>query len=144
MKNAHEPELIERALGIGLAVARAAIGAAIWLAPERALPALGFDRAPRQGEALSLARIAATRDIVLGVWQAGSLGDRMRLQRATLAVTVSDAGDALAFAMLARRGGQPGLAAKGLSAAIPATLVGAWLAARLNRKRVIHAGSRNA
>jgi hypothetical protein len=135
MSQNRELEAAEGAVAAGLITGRAAIGAAIWLAPERALPALGFNRAARRGEALTLARIAATRDLVLGLWQAASLGDRAGLRRATLAVTASDAGDAVAFAMLARRGGHPGLAAKGLAGAVPATLAGAWLAARLRRDR---------
>ncbi|HSJ17304.1 MAG TPA: hypothetical protein VK920_04370 [Solirubrobacterales bacterium] len=126
-----EPGAVERALAVSLAAGRAAIGAGIWLAPRRALPALGFDRAAEDDEALTLARIAATRDLVLGVWQASVLGDRERLRRATLAVAAADAGDALAFAIAARRGGRPGLAAKGLAGALPATFAGAWLAARL-------------
>lgn len=121
---------VERALAVSLAAGRAAIGAAIWLAPRRALPALGFERAADDDDALTLARIAATRDLVLGTWQASALGDRARLRRATLAVAACDAGDALAFAVAARRGSTT-LAVKGLAGAVPATLAGAWLAARL-------------
>jgi hypothetical protein len=124
-------EAAEREVAAGLIIGRAVIGAAIWLVPERALGALGFNRAARRGEALVLARIAATRDLVLGFWQAASLRDRARLRAATVAVTASDAGDAVAFAALARRGGHPGLAVKGLAGAVPATLAGAWLLARL-------------
>jgi hypothetical protein len=134
MSHKHALEAAEWAVAAGLIIGRAVVGAAIWLAPERALPALGFNRAARRGEALTLARIAATRDLVLGLWQAASLRDRAGLRTSTLAVTASDAGDAVAFAALARRGGHPGLAAKGLAAAVPATLAGGWLAARLRTK----------
>jgi len=122
---------VERALAVALAAGRVAIGAGIWLAPRRALPALGFEHVADDDDALTLARIAATRDLVLGAWQASALDDRTRLRRATLAVAGCDAGDALAFAVVARRGSRPGLAAKGLAGALPATLAGAWLAARL-------------
>jgi hypothetical protein len=135
MNHGREPGFAVRVLAAALATGRAAIGAAIWIAPERALGALGFHRAGRHGEGLTLARIAATRDLVLGVWQATALRDRARLRRATVAVTASDAGDALAFAMLARQGEHSGLAATGLATALSATLVGAWVAARLRRDR---------
>lgn len=124
-------EAAEGAVAAGLIIGRAVIGAAIWLAPERALPALGFNRAARRGEALTLARIAATRDLVLGLWQAASLRDRAGRDSQGRRTQASDAGDAVAFAALARRGGHPGLAVKGLAGAVPATLAGAWLAARL-------------
>lgn len=129
--SAGELDTLDTGLGAFLAAGRVAIGAAIWLAPRQALPVLGFGRAADDGEALTLARIAATRDVVLGAWQASSLGDRARLRRATLAVAACDAGDALAFAIAAQRGGRPALAAKGLAGAVPATIAGAWLAARL-------------
>jgi hypothetical protein len=70
---------------------------------------------------------------VLGAWQARALGDRARLRRATLAVAACDAGDALAFAIAARRGSRTTLAAKGLAGSVPATLAGVWLIARLQR-----------
>jgi hypothetical protein len=38
-------EAAEGAVAAGLIIGRAVIGAASWLAPERALPALGFNRA---------------------------------------------------------------------------------------------------
>lgn len=125
----------EPALAAGLAAGRIAIGVAIWVAPQRALSALGFDRAADRPDALTLARIAATRDLVLGVWQGASLRDRGSLRRATGAGAASDAGDAVAFALLASRGGEAGSAAKGLGAAVLATLAGAWLAARLGAGR---------
>jgi hypothetical protein len=131
MTPAREPDAVDRGLGVFLAAGRMAIGAAIWLAPRQALPALGFERAADDDEALTLARIAATRDVVLGAWQASALGNRARLRRATLAVAACDAADALAFAIAARHGARPALAAKGLAGAVPATLAGAWLAARL-------------
>jgi hypothetical protein len=128
--SAGELDTLDTGLGAFLAAGRVAIGAAIWLAPRQALPVLGFGRAADDGEALTLARIAATRDLVLGTWQASALGDRARLRRATLAVAACDAGDALAFAVAARRGSTT-LAVKGLAGAVTATLAGAWLAARL-------------
>lgn len=120
----------ERALAIGLAAGRLAIGAGLWLAPGTTARALGFERLDVAG--LALARIAASRDLVLGAWQLSSLGGRERLRRATIGVAVADAGDALTFA-LALRGDGRGAGARGLPAAAAATAAGAWLAARLAR-----------
>ncbi len=119
-------------LAIVLAAGRLAIGAGLWVAPGPSSRALGFAELDSRG--LALARIAATRDLVLGAWILGALGDRARLRRATGAVALTDAGDALTFALAARSGGNAGTAARrGLAGAVPAALAGAWLAARLRR-----------
>lgn len=112
-----------------LASGRLAIGTGIWLAPATSLKLLGFG--PPDATALTLARMAGARDLILGAWQASALDDRRRLYRATLGVAAADAADAIAFAVLARRGGTGRAAALGLSAAAPATALGAWLAASL-------------
>jgi hypothetical protein len=110
----------------GLAAARLGIGAGLWLAPAQALGALGFDRIEASG--LALARIAATRDLVLGAWQlAGSAGARER-RRASLACAVSDGGDAVAFCLALGDTSTRRARRRGLAAAIPAALVGLWLA----------------
>jgi hypothetical protein len=121
----------ERLLAIGLAGGRIAIGAGLWLAPAAAGRALGF--AELDSRALALGRVAATRDLILGAWQLGSLGDRDELRRATGAVAAADAGDALAFALALRAGGEVAEAGRrGLPAALVATAAGAWLAWRLS------------
>ena len=70
-------------LAIGLAAGRIAIGAGLWA--RTATAARGRSASPRSiGPALALARIAGTRDLVLGVWQlarargprAAAAGDR--------------------------------------------------------------------
>ena len=84
------------------------------------------------GEALALARLAATRDLLLGAWLATELKDGGKPLAPAVALTACDAGDALTFALLAGRGGddvKPGL--QGLAAAGPATALGAWLVSRL-------------
>ena len=91
------PEPTERLAAIALAGGRIAIGAGLWVAPRPTLRALGF--AEPDAQALTVARIAGTRDLVLGAWQTTTLGDRERLARATAAVAACDAGDALAFAL---------------------------------------------
>jgi hypothetical protein len=112
---------------VGLAAGRLAIGGALWLAPAACARALGFGVLDRRE--LALARIAATRDLLLGVWQLRGLGDPVELRRASTAVAVADAGDALAFALVLADGERTaGL--RGLAAAVPASLAGAWVARR--------------
>jgi hypothetical protein len=122
-----------RPLAIGLAAGRLAIGAGLWLAPRRCARALGFEALDSTG--LALARIAATRDLVLGAWQLRALDDRERLRTATLGVGLADTGDALAFtlALADRRTRRAGV--RGLAGALPAALAGLWLAARLGPDR---------
>ena len=115
-------------VAVGLAAGRLAIGTALWLTPDACARALGFGRLDRR--ALTLARIAATRDVVLGTWQLRSLGESAELRRASAAVAVADAGDALAFALLLRAGDERRAAARGVAAALPAALAGAWLVQR--------------
>jgi hypothetical protein len=123
------PDTLERCAAIGLAAGRLAIGAGLWAAPNRSARALGFEGL--DGPGLALARVAATRDLVLGAWQLSALDNRMQLRRASLGVAIADAGDALTFGLAlggrdTRRAGT-----RGLPAATAATVAGIWLAARL-------------
>jgi hypothetical protein len=116
-------------VALALAGGRMAIGVAFWVAPELIRRTLGFDELDDEG--LAIARIAGTRDLILGVWQASAAGEREELRKATIAAAACDAGDTLAFAALASRGRMgPGL--RGLAAALPATVAGAVLALRLS------------
>jgi hypothetical protein len=120
----------ERVVGGLLAAGRIAIGVGIWTAP--ALAAKGLGMKPWDGEALAVARLAATRDLLLGAWLATELRDGGRPLGPAVALTACDAGDALAFALLAARGGgSAGAGARGLATAGPATAAGAWLVSRL-------------
>jgi len=110
-----------------LAAGRIAIGAGIWLAPRPALRALGFGE-PGPA-AVTLARIAGTRDLVIGARQAAARG-RGEAHAATLAAALSDAGDTVAFA-LAVAAGDRLAGVRGIAAALPATIAGLWLARRL-------------
>jgi hypothetical protein len=92
------------------------------------LEALGFDRVDATG--LALARIAATRDLVLGAWQLAASADGRERGRASLACAVSDGGDALAFWLAIKEGPAQEAGRRGLAAALPATLVGLWLTGR--------------
>lgn len=124
-------EPLVRTTAIALATGRLAIGAGIWLAPGLAAKALGFDSI--DAKALALGRIAASRDLVLGAWQLSSLDDSESLRRASLAVALVDAGDALAFALAAAGGEARRAGFRGLAGAVPATIAGAWLVSRLAR-----------
>jgi hypothetical protein len=117
----------ERALAVGLAAGRVAIGAGLWLAPERTAKALGFDSL--DSRALMLGRIAGTRDLVLGAWQLSSLGDPAALRRVSAAAAIADAGDTVTFA-LGLAGDERRAGLRGFAVALPAAAAGAWLATR--------------
>ena len=122
----------ERLIGAALAAGRIAIGAGIWAAPALAAKALGMKE--YEGEALAVARLAGTRDLILGTWLAAELRNGGSPLAPTAALVACDAGDALAFGLLAADGGDSlGAGARGLAAAGPATAVGLWLAHRLYR-----------
>jgi hypothetical protein len=118
----------ERLVGAFLAAGRIAIGAGIWAAPSIAAKALGME--PWRGQALAVARLAATRDMILGAWLARELRGGGSPLTPAAALTACDAGDALTFALLLP--GQPGPGARGLAAAGPATALGAWLVRRIS------------
>ena len=112
-------------LGAGLALGRIAIGAGLWIAPQPTARALGFDRVDTR--ALMLGRIAATRDLVLGIWQLASIDDPAALRRVSAAAAVADAGDTLTFALAAAGGDEREAGMRGVAVALPATLAGLWL-----------------
>ena len=120
----------ERLVGLALAAGRIAIGAGIWAAPSLAAKGLGMK--PWDGEALAVARLAATRDLILGAWLTAELRDGGKPLAPAAALTACDAGDALAFGLLAAHE-EDGLGAglRGLATAGPATAVGAWFVNRL-------------
>jgi hypothetical protein len=118
----------ERLVGGLLAAGRIAIGVGIWTVP--ALAAKGLGMKGWSGEALAVARLAATRDILLGAWLAAELRDGGKPLAPAAALTACDAGDALTFALLATEG-DSAAGLRGLASAGPATVVGAWLTNRL-------------
>jgi hypothetical protein len=115
-------------IGAGLALGRIAIGVGLWVAPEQTARALGVDRI--DARSLMLGRLAATRDLVLGVWQLASLDDPAALRRVSTAAAVVDAGDTLTFALAAAGGEERQAGLRGVAVALPATLTGAWLASQ--------------
>ncbi len=122
-------ESIDRMLAIGLAAGRIAIGAGLWVAPQRSAKALGFASLDQPG--LALARIAGSRDLVLGVAQLGSLADRAPLRRATVCAAAADAADVATFALALGAPETRTAGLRGLPVAALAVVAGAWLASRL-------------
>jgi hypothetical protein len=117
-----------RAWSLASGIGRVAIGVGMLAAPRPALRALGFAEVSAATTAVS--RIAGIRDLVLGVVTLAALDDRERLRAATLANAAADAGDTVAFG-LAFGAGERGAGARGLAAALPATVAGLWTVWRL-------------
>lgn len=120
-----------RAPAVLSALGRIAIGAGLALGPRQALGALGFARA--RPDLVAVARLAGGRDIILGAVTLAALGDAERLRAASLANAAVDAGDVATFAAALASGERSVRAAgrRGIAAAVPATLGGLWVAARL-------------
>lgn len=112
-------------IAYGLAAGRMAIGLGLWAAPRLSMKVLGFGEPGP--ETVAIARVAGTRDLILGAWQLRSIGNPPELARASTAVAACDAGDTVAFALLAAAGNRrAGL--RGVAAAAPATVAGLMLA----------------
>jgi hypothetical protein len=118
-----------RVWSVASGLGRIAFGIGMLAAPERALRALGFKEVSPATTAVS--RIAGIRDLVLGVVTLASLEDRDRLRAATLANAVADAGDTLAFGVVLDSE-EHAAGTRGLMAALPAAIAGAWTAWRLS------------
>jgi hypothetical protein len=118
-----------RTWSLASGIGRVAIGVAMLAAPEPALRLLGFVEVSPATAAVG--RIAGIRDLVLGAVTLAGLEDRARLRAATLANATADAGDTVAFA-LALGDGERTAGARGLAAALPATVAGLWTAWRLS------------
>jgi hypothetical protein len=123
------PDPLARQAILAIAAGRIAIGVGAALATRPALRALGFPGQDPTGR--TMARVAGSRDIALGLLAVAARDDRVRLRAVSLAATGVDATDAVTFALAAgdpelRRGGVGG----GLSGAAAAVL-GAWAWRRL-------------
>jgi hypothetical protein len=121
-----DPDVRGWSLASGLG--RVTFGVAMLAAPEWALRAMGFrELSPA---VVAVTRLAGGRDLVLGLVTLAGLQDRERLRSATLANTVADAGDTLAFGV-ALGTQERAAGSRGLAAALPATIAGLWTAWRL-------------
>jgi hypothetical protein len=121
------PDVRTWSLASGLG--RVAFGVAMLAAHEWALRVLGFRDVGTATVAVT--RLAGTRDFVLGAVTLAGLADRDRLRAATVANTLADAGDTLAFG-LALGTEERAAGSRGLLAALPAAITGAWTAWRLS------------
>jgi hypothetical protein len=118
-----------RALSIGSAVGRLAIGVGMLAVPRRALSALGFGEVGDTG--LMLARLAGIRDVVLGVATLLALDDGERLRAASIANAAADGADALTFGLALGRTRRNRAARRGIAAALPGAAAGLWVFRRL-------------
>jgi hypothetical protein len=108
---------------------RIVFGVGMLTAPEWAVRVLGF-REP-SAATVTVTRLAGGRDLVLGLVTLAGIQDGDRLRAATLANSVADAGDTLAFGLaLGTEERAAGL--RGIAAALPATVAGLWTAWRLS------------
>ncbi len=129
MRRHRKIDPLGRDAALAIAAGRIGIGVGALLAPRPALRALGFP--PTGAEADSLARIAGSRDIALGLLAFAAREDREALRATALVAAAVDAADALAFA-LARR--DPRLRRAGISGVLSgsaAAVAGAWAWRRL-------------
>ncbi len=112
-----------------VAGARVAIGLGALVATRPALRGLGFGEAgPR---ATTLARVAGSRDVALGLLTVAARDDRSRLRGVGLAAAGVDAADAVTFGLLAR---DPELRLAGVGsglAGVAAAAIGTWATSRL-------------
>lgn len=118
-----------RAVVLAVAAGRLGIGAGILAARRPTLRALGFGETDAAGE--TLATLAGSRDVALGLLPFVLRGDRRALRAVAILAAAVDASDALAFAAAARK---PGLRRAGISGVLSgcaAALAGLWAWRRL-------------
>lgn len=118
-----------RAVVFAIAAGRLGIGVGILAARRPTLRALGFGETDGAGE--TLATLAGSRDVALGLLPFVLRGDRQALRAAAILAAAVDAGDALAFAAATRT---PELRRAGVSGVLSgggAALAGLWAWRRL-------------
>ena len=114
---------------LAIAAGRVAIGIGVLFATRPTLRLLGFPEP--DAPARALARIAGSRDIVLGLLALGAREDRAALRLAALGAVTVDAGDAAAFALAARDPKTRRAGFSGAASGSAAALTGAWAWRRL-------------
>ncbi len=115
---------------LGVAAGRTAIGVGALLATRPALKALGFDASDTSSR--SLARIAGSRDIALGVLTFAARDDRVALREVTAVATAVDLGDAIVFGIAGRDPAAGRAAVQGILSGSAAAIVGAWAVRRFS------------
>jgi hypothetical protein len=118
-----------RAVVLAVAAGRLGIGTGILAARRPALRALGFGKTDGAGE--TLATLAGSRDVALGLLPFLLQDDRRALRTAAILAAAVDASDALAFAAATRRPGLGRAGVSGMLSGAAAALAGAWAASKL-------------
>jgi hypothetical protein len=123
-----------RTIGLAVGVGRTVVGAVFLAAPVASVRILGLDTATA-ARVTWLARMAAVRDVAIGLGTLDSVG-RNRGARTWLAAgAAADLADAVVIGAALRSGRAKGVAAAGIVAgAAAAAVVGAWAARPVRRQ----------
>jgi hypothetical protein len=130
MRGRQRIDPLARRAVLGIAAGRIAIGAGALLATGPALKALGFAEADTATR--SLARIAAGRDIAIGLLTVTARDDARALRLTALLAAAVDGTDAISFAVAARDPEAHRAGLVGSASGAAAALTGAWAYRRLS------------
>jgi hypothetical protein len=125
-----KPDPLARAAVLAVAAGRTAIGVGALLATRPALKTLGFDASDTSSR--SLARIAGSRDIALGLLTFAARDDRVALREVTAVATAVDLGDAIVFGIAGRDPAAGRAAVQGILSGGAAAIVGTWATRRFS------------
>ncbi len=130
MRGRQRIDPLARRAVLGIAAGRVAIGAGALLATGPALKALGFAEA--DADARALARIAAGRDIAIGLLTVAARDDARALRLTALLAAAVDGTDAISFAIAGRDPRTRRAGVSGVASGSTAALIGAWAYRRLS------------
>lgn len=122
------PDRLGRAGAVAIGLGRIAVGATALAATRPALRTLGLGT---EDGTIVLARMAGLRDIALGLHALSVRDDARALASASTLGALADAGDAAAFAALARSRGVDRTVLMNAPVAAFAAAAGAWVSGRL-------------
>jgi hypothetical protein len=125
------PDPLGRAGALAIAAGRVGIGIAAVTATRPTLRFLGLGTA--EGTVV-ITRLAGIRDVALGLHAIAVRNDAEALGLAVKVAALADAGDAAAFAALARTRGLDRTVLMNTPPALYAALAGVWIAARLRSR----------
>jgi hypothetical protein len=128
---ANTPDSLGRASALAIAAGRIGIGVAALTATRPTLRFLGLGTA--EGTVV-ITRLAGIRDVALGLHAIAARDDAEALGLAVKVAALADAGDAAAFAALARTRGLDRTVLMNTPPALYAALAGVWIAARLRSR----------
>lgn len=124
------PDALARAGAMAIAAGRIGVGVTALAATRPALRALGLGTADGT---VVLARMAGIRDLALGLHALAVRDDARALGQTSALAALADAGDAAAFAALARNRGVDRTVLMNAPVAAFATLAGGYVSLRLRR-----------